>query len=72
MYRVFFPFSEAVFMMKYWIFLIKFAMDYLGKKYKRMNDLFETVKLHHSGLMCTSPKLGSVKAITSSGNKNDS
>lgn len=47
-------------------------MDCLGKKYKRMNDLFETVKLHHSGLMCTSPKLGSVKAITSSGNKNDS
>lgn len=47
-------------------------MDYLGKKYKRMNDTFETVKLHHSGSMCTSLKLGSAKAITSSGNKNDS
>lgn len=47
-------------------------MDYLGKKYKRMNDPSETVKLHHSGSMCTSPQLGSAKAVTNTENKNDS
>ena len=36
-----------------------------------MNDTFETAKLHHSCSMCTSLKLGSANAITSSGNKND-
>lgn len=46
-------------------------MDYFSKKYKKMNDPFETVKLHHSGSMCTSPKPGSAKAITNLGNKND-
>lgn len=62
MHSIFSPFSEIVFMMKHWICSIKFDIDNLGKKCKRMNDPLGHIRVAQCVHMHT---LGPAEAVTS-------